>query len=50
MGVFARPFIEKYFRVADPASEDCYLQVRNKVRRVLGKHLREAKRVVEFYE
>jgi len=50
MGVFSKSFVEKFFRVADPLNEDCYVQVRNGVRRVLAKHLAESRRVLEFFD
>ena len=48
MGVFAKPYVDKYYEIADP-EEQVFVAIRLKVRKILGKHLVEAKRVVELF-
>jgi hypothetical protein len=48
-GVYSKAYVDKYYTVADPDEEQCYLEVRHLVTHTLKKHLKEAKRVTEFY-
>ena len=50
MGVYARPYVEKYYQISDPEGEDCYIKVRANIKKIISRHLKETKRVVEFYD
>ena len=42
LGAFARPFVEKYFKVATP-EEACFAEAKQKVKSMISAHLHEAK-------
>ena len=49
LGVFARPFVEKHFKVATP-NEDCFIAAKQEVKKIISSHLQDAKRCTELFD
>lgn len=48
LGIFTKQYVEKPLKIADP-DEVHYQEIKHKIRKILIKHLRESKRVIEVF-